>query len=196
MKNHPIYDKARAARGDDGKCYLETKDVAALLRTALASKFPGVKFSIRSSLYSGGSSVSIRWTDGPRERDVEAIADGYQFRGFDGSIDLAYSVDHWLAPDGSITLAHSKGTTGARGSDPEEIGDPTDPRALLVYGGAGYVNCSRRRTPALEAELAAMVAERFGIIVSHETPYYAQTVEGESLSTWMHRESSGYYDVR
>jgi len=198
MKNHPVYDKARAARGEDGKCWIEPKDVAALLRTVLARKFPGTKFSIRTSLYSMGSSVTISWTDGPREKDVDAIAGGYCFSGFDGSIDMAYSVDHWLLPDGTVTLAHSHGTTGSMGSAPEVIGDPTDPRALLVKGGAGHVSCSQELSPERKAELAALVADRFGVIVCHDVPYWNQTVPEvcESVATLIHRENSGYYDER
>ena len=58
------------------------------LRIALKAHFPGVKFSVRSSTYSGGASITVRWTDGPRRPVVEAIAHRYQGATFDGMIDL------------------------------------------------------------------------------------------------------------
>lgn len=50
--------------------YLDTKDVAKVARKILATTFPGVKFSVTIDRFSGGSSVHIRWTDGPTDRQV------------------------------------------------------------------------------------------------------------------------------
>jgi Large polyvalent protein associated domain 29 len=61
---------------------------ATRLRAALKAHFPGVRFSVRSSTYSGGASIRVRWTDGPRRAMVEAIAHRYQGATFDGMIDL------------------------------------------------------------------------------------------------------------
>lgn len=44
------------------------------IRVALKAKFPGVKFSVRSSSYSLGSSISVNWVDGPTPKQVEAVA--------------------------------------------------------------------------------------------------------------------------
>jgi hypothetical protein len=41
--------------------YLTTAETAALIRTALRDTFPGVKFSVRSKVYSGGSSISVNY---------------------------------------------------------------------------------------------------------------------------------------
>lgn len=48
----------------------DAKDVKAALR----QKWPHVKWSVKSDTYSMGSSVTVSWTDGPTEKQVEAIA--------------------------------------------------------------------------------------------------------------------------
>jgi len=57
--------------------YLTTAETAKLIRGQLKRRFPGVKFSVRSSSYSMGSSVAIHWTDGPTEKTVNAITSPY-----------------------------------------------------------------------------------------------------------------------
>ena len=143
--------------------WLQPKDVAVLIRAALASKFPGVKFSVTTSVYSMGSSIDVRWTDGPRCADVNALAKQYQFAEFDGSIDLSASIDHWLAPDGSISLAHAEGTQGSKGCVPEAIGDPHHPGAVLVKGGAKHVFVRRELSPAVQRRIAGPLALEYGL---------------------------------
>jgi Large polyvalent protein associated domain 29 len=58
------------------------------VRAALKAHFPGVTFSVRSSTYSGGASIDVKWTDGPRRPVVEAIAHHFKGATFDGMIDL------------------------------------------------------------------------------------------------------------
>jgi len=67
--------------------YLSCAETAALVRTALKRAFPGVRFGIRSKTYSGGASITVRWTDGPRRAAVEAIAERYAGGSFDGMTD-------------------------------------------------------------------------------------------------------------
>ncbi len=74
-----------------GKFFRAT-DVAKIARKLLAVTFPGVKFSVTSDYYSMGSSVRVRWTDGPTERQVNrAVSPLYQRR-FDGMTDSTYYV--------------------------------------------------------------------------------------------------------
>lgn len=61
---------------------------AANLRKLLGRKFPGVKFSVRSDIYSGGCSIHASWTDGPTRKEVEAICDLFTECTFDGMQDL------------------------------------------------------------------------------------------------------------
>ena len=56
-------------------------DVAAasrLIKSALVKAFPGVIFAVHSSRFSGGESLSVRWTDGPAEARVAKIAKVYE----------------------------------------------------------------------------------------------------------------------
>jgi hypothetical protein len=41
--------------------YLTTAETASLVRAALKDSFPGVKFSVRSHVYSGGSSIRVSY---------------------------------------------------------------------------------------------------------------------------------------
>lgn len=67
--------------------YISTTDTAKLIRKSLKEAFPGVKFSVVSSKYSGGSSISIKWIDGPTSEQVDEITGRFEGSYFDGSID-------------------------------------------------------------------------------------------------------------
>ena len=66
---------------------------AANIRKELKRAFPGVKFSVRSECFTGGSSVDIRYTDGPDRESVEEITNKYQEGHFDGMYDI-YEYHH------------------------------------------------------------------------------------------------------
>ena len=68
--------------------YLTCAETAKLIRKALKEEFPKVKFSVRSSTYSGGASIRVNWIDGPLEKAVEAVAGAFAGATFDGMIDL------------------------------------------------------------------------------------------------------------
>jgi hypothetical protein len=68
--------------------YISCTDTAKLIRTELKKNFPGIKFSVKSSSYAGGASISVRWTDGPARPTVEKVVKVFEGSTFDGSIDL------------------------------------------------------------------------------------------------------------
>lgn len=70
--------------------YMTVAKVAQNLRTELKRKYPGVKFSVTSSSFSGGTSITVRYEDGPAYDDVSDIVDRYQ----DSHAD-AESGDYW-----------------------------------------------------------------------------------------------------
>lgn len=72
--------------------YLSCAETAKLVRQALKEAFPGVKFSVRSSVYSGGASIQVGWTDGPNSNQVEAVAKVFEGAYFDGMIDYKGST--------------------------------------------------------------------------------------------------------
>ena len=71
-----------------GTALSEHARAAKNLKTELQRAFPGTKFAARSSSFSGGDSIDIRWTLGPTAKEVGEIADKYQEGHFDGMIDL------------------------------------------------------------------------------------------------------------
>lgn len=120
--------------------YLRPTQTAALIRTLLKRSFPGVKFSVRSSTYAGGSSIDIRWKNGPTLKTIEDIAGNFQGKGFDGSIDMAYSIQAWVL-DGEVIGTRSQGTVGSRGAVPAwGLIAPHDDAELVNFGGS-YIFC-------------------------------------------------------
>ena len=75
---------------------ISTPETAKLIRKALRESFHGVKTSVRSSSYAGGSSVRVSWTDGPTTAQVEAVAGAFCGGYFDGMIDYKGSLYHRL----------------------------------------------------------------------------------------------------
>jgi hypothetical protein len=71
--------------------YLDTAAAAKLIRHLLKAAFPAVKFSVTTSRYSGGSSINVKWTDGPTYRVVDEMVSALEGKGFDGSQDLEYA---------------------------------------------------------------------------------------------------------
>lgn len=68
--------------------YISPADTAKLIRVALKKEFPAVKFSVRTSVYSSGASIDVRWQDGPPSKMVERITGKFAGATFDGMIDL------------------------------------------------------------------------------------------------------------
>jgi len=121
--------------------YYTVTETAKLIRPVLAKHFPGVKFSVRSQSYSGGASINVSWTDGPRSKVVDDFIKGFEGRSFDGMNDLASNQDSWLLPDGSADLAYRPDSAG--GSIPEYVSDAPHPNAQMVHFGANYVFSNR-----------------------------------------------------
>jgi len=67
--------------------HIDSAETAKLAIKALAQVFPGVKFSRRTSRYSGGSSVNIDWTDGPTTSQVEEVVGHMKGATFDSMTD-------------------------------------------------------------------------------------------------------------
>lgn len=67
--------------------YIDTADCAKMLRAKLKEDFPGQKFSVRISRYAGGSSIRVKWVDGPTEKMVAPVANHFQGASFDGMTD-------------------------------------------------------------------------------------------------------------
>ena len=162
MKPHPIYTKAVAAAASSGKpafADVSLPDTAKLIRATLKAKFPGVKFSVRSSRYAGGSSIDVRWNDGPGQSAVQDVIAPYASRGFDGMIDMAYCKGGWLYPDGSAGFRSSQGGQCSGGSAPAYKLAAASDDAIPARFGPSYVSAQRGKSVAyVAAELRAYAA--------------------------------------
>lgn len=67
--------------------HIDSAETAKLAIKALAQVFPGVKFSRKTSRYSGGSSVDIGWDDGPTTSQVEEVVGHMKGATFDSMTD-------------------------------------------------------------------------------------------------------------
>ncbi len=105
--------------------YIDIKQTAAIIRAELKKAFPETKFSIRLKRYSGGSHVSIHYTDGPPNKAVEAITDQFYGRGFDGMTDCSTHHDtvwngktvHFAGSRPSVYRSYSSEDTGTLQAD-------------------------------------------------------------------------------
>jgi hypothetical protein len=157
--------------------YLSCADTAKLIRAQLKRRFPGVKFSVRSSTYSMGASIDISWTDGPTTTLVDAVVKPFAGSGFDGMIDLKYGKSHWLLPDGSSAIASCDGTEGSRGSVPSTREWMPHPDAKLVHFGADHVFTSRSMSPAFAERMLAAAKRRHAMFANVE-------VDVSKLGVW------------
>jgi hypothetical protein len=79
------------------------------IRKELAAAFAGVKFSVKSSRYSGGDSIDISWVDGPTTAQVDEIADKYQGGDFNGMDDsYTYRRNDWIRTFGDAKYVHAQ----------------------------------------------------------------------------------------
>jgi hypothetical protein len=69
-----------------------------MIRSVLKESFPGVKFSVRSSVYSGGASIRIGYQDGPGYDAVKSVVGIFEASYFDGMQD--YKGQNYTAIDG------------------------------------------------------------------------------------------------
>ena len=143
--------------------YISCTETAKLIRAALKKHFPKTKFSVRSSTYSGGASITVKWTDGPTAKLVESITSAYSGKGFDGMIDMAYYNEAWLMPDGTGTFAKTKGTVGSGGSVDSHEEMPPSFKSERVHFGADYVLTSRRYSPGFYERAVESVGKRYGV---------------------------------
>jgi hypothetical protein len=85
-KKEEEYKKSR--EGKPARHSIDTKDVAKLVRKDLKQNFPGQKFQVTIDRYSGGSSIDVRWINGPTREKVESLVGHYCSGHFDGMNDI------------------------------------------------------------------------------------------------------------
>lgn len=85
---------------------LTRDETARLLREALASQFPGIRFSVRRRRLAGADGLVVRWSDGPTPTEVETLVHLYTAATFDptsGNVTLHDSL--LCRPDGRFPEA-------------------------------------------------------------------------------------------
>jgi hypothetical protein len=133
----------------------------------LKKAFPGVKFSVRSSVYSGGASIDVSYTDGPTTDAVDAVCNQFKGANFDGMIDMKSYQTHYLDPDGTAHLAHDPGTQGSMGIYPERFGDP-GPNSRIVSFGADFIFTHREHSPEFKAKVKSTFESVLGYALPDE----------------------------
>lgn len=140
--------------------YLRVAETAKLVRAALKPAFPGIKFSVTSSSYSGGASIRVGWTDGPTTRAVDRIVGPFAGAGFDGMIDLKTGKTTWYCPTHHARTAENYGHSYASQNGP--VDSRCCAKAELVHMGADYVHTSRAYSDAARVILEGMAARSVG----------------------------------
>ena len=120
-----------------------------MLRVALKSSFPRVKFSVRSKVYAGGASIGVVWTDGPTEARVKAVTHLY--------------TGASVAPMDDLVQYHNTVLGKADGS------------IESVHFGADFIATVRRFSREFLEDVAGEVAAEYGIdpVKVQETPHGA-----------------------
>ena len=77
--------------GTEAKRYSPT-ETATIIKRVLEERWPEVKWSVRTSFFSGGNAVDIRWKGGPEQREIWLWGQQFTAGSFDGMIDL-YTYD-------------------------------------------------------------------------------------------------------
>lgn len=154
---------------------LSPTETANEIRAALKAAFPGVKFGVRTSKYSGGSSIRVTYERGPASDKVSRIADRFQGRDFDGMTDSSSYRGSMLlvAADGTVREVRCSGSFVFVNRDHDDAtyqaceaaivaryaeGHAPAPHLLRVHGPMGATDWPEGATLA---EFAARVADAY-----------------------------------
>lgn len=121
--------------------WVDAAEAAKLVRVALKKEFPGTKFSVKTSKYSMGASISVHYEGGPDEKEVDALVSRYSGKDAPDVTDYSASLHHVLKtnPDGSHEIKLWTKDT--------QLG----PDEKVVSLGSDYVS-AHRKTPISEME--------------------------------------------
>ena len=133
---------------DEESRLISATDTANVIRRVLKNTYPATRFSVRTQYHAGGASIYVSWTGEPAESDVRRFVANYQGSDFDAMIDLRYSIEHWLLPDGSTKVRHNHGSVGSGGEiaevDNRHLGHSMPPGTEPVHFGVDYIRVWRK----------------------------------------------------
>ena len=141
--------------------YVGTVETAKMIRKVLKAKFPNTKFSVRSEIYAGGSSINVKWTDGPTSKEVDRVIKPYEGSGFDGMIDMKYSKQSVQLADGTVVHGSTSGTEGSMGVVPASNVELPE-GAKVVRFCVDYVFSQRDVSTKHYVEAIDKLVEKFG----------------------------------
>lgn len=82
------------------------------IKTLLSAKYPSVKFSVRSEVFSGGDACRVAWSFGPTVKQVEEITHQFTAGSFNGMEDL-YEYNSNRGNDTAKYITESRGYSSA-----------------------------------------------------------------------------------
>ncbi len=173
--------------------YLTTAETAKLVRKALKAEFAGQKFSVRSSVYAGGSSITVSWVDGVYAKDVDAVIKQFSGASFDGMIDLKYHYNHWMCEDHGVQLAEVYGHSyeSVNGAQHALCCE----KAEIVSFGADFVFSSRYLSDEYVAASKATFAKLMGRehqTWSHDDDRVLWQIQGGTWEVWSEEGTKTY----
>lgn len=117
--------------------YLSATEIAKHVRRTLKEHWPTTKFSVRTSTYSGGASINVRWTDGPTDKMVDSLVGRFQSVSHMDVADLVHhkkvvvggeevsSGAHYIFTRRRFSLDHLRGAAAVicvdEGLDPDDL---------------------------------------------------------------------------
>lgn len=122
---------------------------SANLKTELSMKWPGTTFSVKSDSYSMGDSVSVKWTDGPTGKQVDEIANKYQY---------TYLTEGDMLSDGQSYKS-----------------DVFSKAAQVWLGSSKYVRTNRSISESATLAVTAAVEAAFGAETAQDWGHYNST---------------------
>lgn len=131
---HITYKQSESKKEKLHTIYEPAKETAKKIRKRLKQEFPEYPtnhFKVTTSVYSGGSSISIRWIDLPAYKEVNDITQQYKSASFDGMIDM------------------------------ETIEGYIDPEDGLLYSGAGYVSAQQELSDEREEAIQKYMKDKY-----------------------------------
>lgn len=172
---------------------MDAVEVAKAIRAELKATFPKVKFSVRKD----GSDVDVSWTDGPTSKRVQEITGQFNGKGFDGMIDLAYSIQAWVK-GGAIVGKRSRGTADSGGTvAPYGLEAPAEGCELVrLYG---RVSTHRTVSAKLARLCVSKVATFYGFkscpVVVDSGWGFSLLEDSQPMQNWEKRWSTLVYEA-
>lgn len=136
-----------------GVRHLRPKEVAVLIRQALAVRWPKRKFRVRTHSYAGGASVYVSWSfvSDVDDSEVRRVARQFNGREFDGMTDGTLYLYHWLAAGPRASLAYYPATFN---TPAEERQKPCEDAELVEFGVSVSAGSIREPPPPDPTERA------------------------------------------